>query len=79
MVSTLCSLYSIQSGGISIACDNITALQNSLHDHKSPNLSSAEHNLLYAIKYKDAQLPIDYHMHHVKGHQDETLQMTRLD
>ncbi len=79
MVSTICSLYSLQSGAITIACDNISALTNSLDDLKRPKITSAEHDLLYAIKKKLSSLPIVYWMHHVKGHQDDMLPKEDLD
>jgi hypothetical protein len=79
MVSTICSLYSIQTGGITIACDNILAFQNSFEDHKLPRLSKVDHDLLYAIKNKLSCLPNAFHHLHIKGHQDDKIPEGDLD
>jgi hypothetical protein len=79
MVSALCALYNVQSGEITIACNNISALQNSLEDLNAPRISKAEHDLLYAIKKKLSGLPINYQLHHVKGHKDDVRPAEELD
>jgi hypothetical protein len=79
MISTICSQYHLTSGKITIACDNFSALFNSMEDYKNPKISDAEYDLIYAIKNQIAPLPISHQTHHVKGHQDEVLPTTGLD
>jgi hypothetical protein len=79
MLITLCKLHQIQSGSITIACDNISALNNAMqHDHL-PSLSQAEYDFIYVIKQKLQMLPISYSVKHVKGHQDNGGPTKRLD
>ncbi len=79
MLTVICSTHNIQSGAITIACDNTSALQNSLDNYKPPRLTKAEFDLLYAIKKKLSDLPISYHLQHVKGHQDRHTSVDKLD
>jgi hypothetical protein len=79
MLSTICSLYQLMSGNITIACNKFFALNNSLEEFRSPKISDAEHDLIYTIKHGITSLPISYQIHHVKGHQDDVLPQKDLD
>jgi hypothetical protein len=79
MLNVICSTHNIQSGAITIACDNLSVIQNSLDNYKPPRLTKAEFDLLYAIKKKLSDLPISYHLQHVKGHQDRYTSVDKLD
>ncbi len=63
MLSMLCSLHHLTSGKITIACDNISALNNSLDTSRSQKILDAEHDLIYAIKNQLAPIPISYQSH----------------
>jgi len=79
MLSVICSKYNIKSGKVTIACDNSSALFNSLEASRKPKIIDAEFDLIYAIKNRVGALPISILYHHVKGHQDAVRSVEVLD
>jgi hypothetical protein len=79
MVSALCSVHNLKSGRITIACDNISALNATMDVWRTPKITDAEFDLIYAIKNRLSILPISVASHHLKGHQDATMPMKDLD
>ena len=77
VISSLAATYSITSGAITIACDNISAI-NKVDDMLSnPALyciapSAKEYDLLLVIQDLLISLPIHMIPVHVKGHKDDT-------
>ena len=79
MCLKLCQEYSISSGGITIACDNIAAgrsLQRTLY---YPNPTCDHFDVLQAIFRLLQTLPIQICYRHVEGHQSEKYPSRVLD
>ena len=69
LLKVLCEVHKVQSGNVTIACDNETAIKVFDPDfipstkHKNFDLVSATHSLLQ-------ECPFQWEGKHVKGHQD---------
>jgi hypothetical protein len=80
VVEEICKLYDIQSGNITIGCDNEKCLWMSIDKPGSLSTRSKSFDLLSAIRHKIRNLPITVNSHWVKGHQDNfALHPSRLD
>ncbi len=79
MLATICSLHQLMSEKVTIACGNISALNNSLEEFNPSKISDAEHGLIYAVKNRIASIPMSHQIHYIKGHQDEVRPKKDLD
>ncbi len=69
LVQCICTLYNIHSGQITIACDNLQALQ--VFDIEFiPDVKHRNFDLVTSIYELLQTSPIRWNPHHVKGHQD---------
>ncbi len=75
----LCTFHDIKYGSITIACDNFSALTNSLEDDSYTSIWDPDHDLIVAIKNKILELPITLLYHHAWGHQDDKKSDCKLD
>jgi hypothetical protein len=77
LVREICKTHSIQQGGITICCDNTTALQifdpDYLPDPKHPNFDLV--GACWALKNT---VPITWETEHIKGHQDKNTPIQAL-
>ena len=76
-IEQLVEEHGMTKGSITIGCDNESALWMTLSPRYRPSPDSAHFDLVSAIRAKIARLPIQFHSHWIKGHQDE--KKTRLD
>jgi len=67
----ICTYYDITTGTISIACDGLGPLTQCFAKYQSPNPTTPHHDLIISIWAMIAKTPIDWHLHHVAGHQHE--------
>jgi hypothetical protein len=75
----LCKYHSIKEASITIACDNISALLNSLDQDSYTSILDPDHDLITAIQ-KLLQTPgITWLYRHVRGHQDDKKAINELD
>ena len=76
VISSLATTYSITSGSITIACDNISAIHKVDDMISDPALyciaPSADYDLLLVIQDLLLSIPICMLPVHVKGHKDDT-------
>jgi hypothetical protein len=68
----LCTYHKIPKATITIACDNILALQNSLDPNFITMIYDPDYDLIIAVKKKMKETCITWQYHHVHGQQDET-------
>jgi hypothetical protein len=75
----LCKYHKLTSAKITIACDNISALKNSLDPDTNTTIYDPDFDLIIAIKRKMNESRITWQYRHVYGHQDENKEKTDLD
>ena len=66
----LCKFHDIQTGTITIACDNKAGLENSFNYNDRSAVTRSSHDILWAIQDLRQNFPIKIKYQHVKGHQD---------
>ena len=77
-VQLLCQLHHLTQGSIEIGLDNTTAIDN-VTDEWDPPCKAPDFDLVYNIRQHLKALPITCTFRHVKGHQDDHVDMSRLD
>ena len=70
-IKILCAKYDVQSGKITIGCDNIGALDKGLQAQFFPSIQHKHHDLIWAIHSLRHEIPIEIGFRHVQGHQDK--------
>jgi len=76
-IHNICNYYNISKGMIQIACDGLGPLTQCFAKYQNPSPSTVHFDLIMSIQNMIDKTPIDWHWHHVLGHQDET--STKLD
>jgi len=71
-IHNICNYYNISKGMIQIACDGLGPLTQCFAKYQNPSPSTAHFDLIMSIQNMIDKTPIDWHWHHVLGHQDET-------
>jgi len=79
MVNVLCTYYSIGHGSISFGCDGLGPLHRCFDLWYTPSPSTPHYDLIKAIQFALAQSPITWSWQHIRGHQDETIEISALD
>ena len=74
---TICELFDINSGCITIVCDNIQALRLFEHTYK-PDAKDCNFDMVNACWHLLQKSPIQWKPKHVKGHQDDSQNYHRL-
>ena len=78
-VHLLCKLHHITSGTVTVACDGLAALRNSM-EHEGEVPPTTQHfDLIMAIRTWMKKSPVTWKTKHVKGHQDDKNPMHVLD
>jgi len=72
MIHNICKYYNIPKGTIWIACDGLGPLTQCFTKYQNPSPSTAHFDLIMSIQNMINKTPIDWHWHHVLGHQDKT-------
>ena len=70
-VKVLCDKYNVNSGQITIGCDNLGALDKGLREQFFPSVQHKHHDLIWAIHSLRHEMTIDLCFKHVEGHQDK--------
>jgi hypothetical protein len=83
VIASLATTYSITSGAVTIACDNISAVNKVEDMLTNPNLyiiapSAKEYDLLLVIRELLLAIPVTMIPVHVKGHKDDTTDWNAL-
>jgi len=76
-LQALCKKYSVRTGSVTIHCDNQQSLQ-AFHTDFLPNTSSTNFDLVNATWHNIQQTPLQITGHHVKGHQDDHVDLQLL-
>jgi len=71
-IYNLCHYHKIQEGLITIACDNMSALEWSTDTTTTLSITRSDNDILCAIQHVLSKMPISWHSVHVRGHQDDT-------
>ena len=79
IIQQVCQKHNIQSGGITIGCDNISALDKSLAEQFFPSIQHKHFEMLWAIHSIREEIPVLIEFRHVKGHQDDDQNQLPLD
>ena len=75
----LCKQWNIQNGSCTIMCDGITALEIVQHaTRESVKTRQSSCDLISACVAIKEMIPIKLHFAHVKGHQDDTVPLSKL-
>ena len=80
-VRVICEVHNVTTGQITVACDNITALEV-FDDEFQPHPKQANFDLTSSVYNLIKLSPIKWNHQHVKGHQDEqgpVSNLTRLE
>jgi hypothetical protein len=77
LVKEICLLHKIQSGKITVCCDNTTALEIFDHDYL-PNPKKPNFDLVSSCWSIKKSSPIQWEAVHVKGHQDRQTPIQEL-
>ena len=77
-VQLLCQLHHLTQGSIEIGLDNTTAIENVTAEWE-PTCKAPDFDLVYNIRQHLKALPIQCTFRHVKGHQDDHLDLSKLD
>jgi hypothetical protein len=77
IIKEICLTHSISQGGITICCDNTTALQVFDPDYL-PNPTHSNFDLVGACWRLKNTVPITWETEHIKGHQDRTQPIQNL-
>jgi hypothetical protein len=75
----LCKYHSIKEASITIACDNLSALMNSLDPDTYTSIQDPDHDLIIAIQKLLLSPGITWLHRHVRGHQDDKKDISALD
>jgi hypothetical protein len=75
----LCKYHSIKEATITIACDNLSALSNSLDSDNYTSIQDPDHDLIIAIQKLLLSPGITWLHRHVRGHQDDKKDSSALD
>ena len=80
VVEQVCEEHNVSSGRVTIGCDGEEALWRSCASKDIVRPTDSDFDLIYAIRTKIANLPVEVETHWVKGHQDDLgLGVQRLD
>ena len=70
IIKHICDYFQIQEGGLTLACDCVSALNDSLVSEDGPKVTKKDYDLIKAIYYLRQDIPIAIRPRHVRGHQD---------
>jgi len=70
MTDALCKYYNITTGKVHIACNRLGPLTQCFAKH-SPSPSTPHYDFILSIQILTTKMPINWHWHHVAGHQDD--------
>jgi hypothetical protein len=79
MLTKIYQFQKLEHASITIACDNLSALNNALDTPIAISIRDPDHDLLFAIRQTMQAYPITRYRHHVYGHQDTKTLIGPLD
>jgi len=72
MIHNICKYYAIPKGMIQISCNGLGLLTQCFAKYQNLSPSMVHFDLITSIRNMINKTPIDWHWHHVLGHQDKT-------
>ncbi len=71
MITEICKFHHLTEGQITVACDNISALNLAFNTTQTITTKHPDHDLLFAIQHKMRQSKVRWYHMHVRGNQDD--------
>lgn len=78
MIRVIYQYFQLEEGSITIGCNNTSAIFLAPDLDIEINTRMADHDILFGIWWVLKEIPIRIHWEHVKGHQDEEMNINEL-
>jgi hypothetical protein len=79
IINIICKFYDIKEGHIELACDGLSAFNRAFPSDSGISIQDPNYDLIAAIHKQRLTSRITWQVRHVKGHQDETMDIHLLD